>query len=48
MAKIDLTANGKDGAVVMAAALAARDYEGEDRRDVIGWCAPILDEAADG
>ena len=35
-------------AVVMAAALAARDYGGEDRGDVVAWCTPILDEAATG
>ena len=33
-------------AVVTAAALAARDYEGEDRAEVIGWALPILQAAA--
>jgi hypothetical protein len=35
-------------AVVMAAALAARDYEGTDRDSVVAWCVPILDKAATG
>ena len=29
-------------AVVMAAALAAREYEGDDREDVLSWACPIL------
>jgi hypothetical protein len=33
-------------AVVMAAALAARDYEGADRADVEAWSRPILHAAA--
>jgi hypothetical protein len=33
-------------AVIMSAALAARDYEGVDRADVEAWCRPILDAAA--
>lgn len=33
-------------AVVMAAALAARDYEGADRADIEAWSRPILHEAA--
>ena len=33
-------------AVVTAAALAARDYEGADRAEVIGWTLPILQTAA--
>lgn len=33
-------------AVVMAAALGARDYEGPDRVDVVGWALPILEAAA--
>lgn len=35
-------------AVVMAAAVAARDYQGPDRSDVVAWCSPILDKAATG
>jgi hypothetical protein len=33
-------------AVVTAAALAARDYEGNDRAQVIAWALPILEAAA--
>jgi hypothetical protein len=33
-------------AIVMAAALAARDYEGADRADVEAWSQPILQKAA--
>jgi len=33
-------------AVVMAAALAARDYEAPDRSDVLAWALPILHAAA--
>lgn len=33
-------------AVAMTAALVARDYEGKDRIDVIGWALPILKAAA--
>jgi hypothetical protein len=33
-------------AVVMAAALAARDYEAPDRSDVIAWALPVLQAAA--
>jgi len=33
-------------AIVTAAALAARDYEGADRAQVIGWALPILQTAA--
>jgi hypothetical protein len=33
-------------AVVTAAALATRDYEGNDRAQVIGWALPILQAAA--
>jgi hypothetical protein len=36
----------RERAVVMAAALAARDYEGEDRHNIEEWCRPILDRAA--
>lgn len=32
----------------MAAALAARDYQGTDRDEVVAWCVPILDRAATG
>jgi hypothetical protein len=32
-------------AVVMAAALAARDYEGPDRSEIVGWALPILNTA---
>jgi hypothetical protein len=32
-------------AVVMAAALAARDYEGSDRSDVLAWALPVLQAA---
>jgi hypothetical protein len=30
---------------VIAATLAARDYEGQDRSEVIGWALPILQRA---
>ncbi len=33
-------------AVVMAAALAARDYEAPDRNDVLAWAVPVLRAAA--
>ena len=33
-------------AVVMAAALAARDYEAPDRSDVLSWALPVLQAAA--
>jgi hypothetical protein len=33
-------------AVVMAAALAARDYEASDRSDVLAWALPVLHAAA--
>jgi hypothetical protein len=33
-------------AVVMAAALAARDYEASDRSDVLAWALPVLQVAA--
>ena len=33
-------------AIVTAAALAARDYEGADRAEVIGWVLPILQTAS--
>ena len=33
-------------AVVMAAALAARDYEAPDRSDVVAWVLPVLQAAA--
>jgi hypothetical protein len=33
-------------AVVMAAALAARDYEGDDRGEIVEWARPILTAAA--
>jgi hypothetical protein len=33
-------------AVVMAAALAARDYEAPDRSDVVAWALPLLNAAA--
>lgn len=33
-------------AVVMAAALAARDYEADDRAEVIAWASPVLHTAA--
>jgi hypothetical protein len=36
----------KARARVMAAALAARDYDGSDRADVEVWCRSVLDEAA--
>ena len=39
-------AEWRQRAVVMAAALAARDYEGADRRQIEEWCRPILDHAA--
>jgi hypothetical protein len=32
-------------AVVMAAALASRDYEGPDRGEIVGWALPILNAA---
>jgi hypothetical protein len=32
--------------VVMAAALAARDYEAPDRSDVVAWALPVLHAAA--
>jgi hypothetical protein len=42
----DWHAEWRERAVVMAAALAARDYEGGDRAEVETWCRPILDRAA--
>ena len=35
-------------AVVTAAALAARDYEGSDRSEILRWALPILNAAAAG
>ncbi len=35
-------------AVVMAAALVARDWKGQDRNDALSWACPILQAAAEG
>jgi hypothetical protein len=40
-------AEWRERAVVMAAALAARDYEGEDRPEIETWCRSILWRAAE-
>lgn len=42
----DFNKRWDERAVVMAAALAARDYEGEDRSDVVDWARLILTAAA--
>ena len=44
----DFEQQWKARAVVMAAALAARDYEGADRAEIEAWCRPILQAAATG
>ncbi|CAN7636993.1 ATP-binding protein [Mesorhizobium amorphae] len=35
-------------AIVMAAALAARDYQGDDRAEILAWVEDVLDRAAKG
>lgn len=43
---IDFNREWDRRAVVTAATLAARDYEGTDRAEVVGWALPILQTAA--
>ena len=44
----DFDSQWKERAIVMAAALAALDYKGEDPKTVTAWALPILDRAAAG
>jgi hypothetical protein len=42
----DFGAKWNERAVVMAAAIAARDYAADDRQAVLGWALPVLDRAS--